>query len=254
MALPKVKFEVFDISENLDNLVWYLNEENSKNSPLNFYEFTLDLFPTLKDKITTDMNDEKRYLILEKEVKPILEELSKNSKDILKYQKAWDEVNDKIMQELENKLEIKWKEDTKITCQVGLLPVCPRDIMGRTFVINYGISEEKMIATAIHEICHFLYFEKWKELFPNFSEDEFDFPHIAWYLSEAMIDPLINNATFKKYTKDDLEAYSVFYETYIDGKSVIDTLRDYVQNNPIDVAIKKGYDFFQKYKDKIKNN
>lgn len=254
MTLPKVKFEVFDISENLDNLVWYLNRENSKNSPLNFYEFTLDLFPNLKNKITADMTEEERYLILEKEVKPILEESSKNAKDILKYQKAWDKINDEIMQELENKLEIKWPKDTKIVCQVGLLPVCPRDIMGRTFVINYGFSKEKMIATAIHEICHFIYFEKWKEIFPKFSEEEFDFPHIAWYLSEAMIDPLINNATFKKYTKEDLEAYSVFYETYIDGKSIIDTLRDYVQNNPIDVAIKKGYEFFQKHEDEIKNN
>lgn len=156
------------------------------------------------------------------------------------------------MRDLEDKLDIKWNCN-EITCRIGLLPVCPRDILGKNFDINYGSSEEKIIAVGIHELCHFLYFEKWKQIYPNYTEEEFDTPHIAWYLSEAMIDPLINNDTFKKYTSDDLSAYTVFYETFIEDKSIIDILRDYVNHYPIDEAIKKGYEMFQKYENKIKN-
>lgn len=251
MPLPKVKFKKLDIEENLDNLVWYSRIENSKNAPLDFYKFMLNLFPTLNGKFKENMSDEEIYMILDKEVKPILKDLYDNSNEIEEYQTIWNKVNDDVMRDLEKRLNIKWNCD-EITCRVGLLPVCSRDILGKTFDINYGNNKENIIATGIHELCHFIYFQKWMEIYPNYSEDEFDNPHISWYLSEAMIDPLINNKTFQKYTDDDLSAYSVFYETFIDGKSVIDILRDYVQNFSIENAIKKGYELFKNNENIIK--
>ncbi len=252
MSLPKVTFQKLDIEENLDSLVWYANPMNSKNSPLNFYEFTLKLFPELIGKLNENMTQEEIYMVLSKEVRPILENLQSHSQDIERYQKEWDIINDAVMKDLENVLKVKWQENEKITCRVGLLPVAPRDIIGRIFDINYGKKKDDLIATAIHELCHFLYFEKWKELYPDYREEEFDNPHIAWYLSEAMIDPLINNATFQKYTNSDLSAYTVFYETYIENQSIIDILREYVANYPIEEAIQKGYILFQKYESIIK--
>lgn len=251
MFLPKVKFVKLDIEDNLNSLVWYSKPENSKNSPLNFYKFVLRLFPELDGKLKEKMSDEEVYLVLDKEIRPILEKLYVNSNDHLMFQEVWDRVNDNIMQDLEDKLDIKWSCN-EITCRVGLLPVCPRNILGKTFDINYGTKKEDMIATTIHELCHFIYFEKWMEMFPDYNEEEFDVPHIAWYLSEAMIDPLINNETFHKYTNGDLSAYTVFYETFIEGKSIINILRNYVNDYPIDVAIKKGYELFKKYEKEIK--
>ncbi len=250
--LPKVVFEKLDIDENLDNLVWYARPENSANSPLNFYEFTLELFPELKGKIKEGMTYQEIYLVLDKEVRPILENFYNNNEDIERYASIWEEVNDSVMLALEKRLDIKWPKDIKIICRVGLLPVCPRDIENTTFVLNYGVDRDKLIAISIHEICHFIYFEKWKEINPNYTSEEFDNPHIAWYLSEAMIDPLINNEEFKKYTKEEMSSYSVFYETYIEGKSIIEILREYVNNYSIDEAIKKGYELFKKYESVIK--
>ncbi len=251
MAFPKLKFITLDINENLDNLVWYLNKENSKNSPLDFYKFSLRLFPELEGKIKDHMSDEDIYMILLKEVKPILINLAKNKQDIKRYQDIWDKIGDSVFKDLENTLDIKWK-NKEIFARVGMLPVAPRDVFSWTFDLNYDLSQDNLIATCIHELCHFLYFEKWKELYPDYKEEEFDNPHIVWYLSEAMIDPLINNATFKKYTASDLSCYSVFYEIYIDNKSIIEILREYVCNYPIDIAIKKGYELFKKYEDLIK--
>ncbi len=254
MIYPKVQFKVLAIEENLEQLVWYAKKENSSNSPLDFFVFLLKLFPDLKGKIIDGMSDEELYQILKKEAQPVLEDLAKNSKDIERYQHIWNKVNDDVMRDLENKLNIKWPRNKKIVCRVGLLPVCPRDIQNFTFDVNYGMCDDDLIATGIHEICHFLYFEKWKEIYPNYTEEEFDFPHIAWYLSEAMIDPLLNNESFKKYTKKDLSSYSVFYETYIEDKSIITTLREYVEDYEIEEAIKKGYAYFQKYEERIKQN
>lgn len=245
MFLPKVKFERLDIKDNLESLVWYAKPENSKNSPLNFYDFTLRLFPELVGKLKENMNDEDVYLLLEREVKPILESVHNNKNDIEEYQEAWDKVNDEVMKDLESVLDINWNCE-EIICYVGLQPVCPRDILGRCFAVNYGMDIDEVISACIHELCHIIYFEKWMSIYPNYSEEEFDNPHIVWYLSEAMIDPLINNDTFKKYTSYDLSAYSVFYETYIDGESVIDILRSYVKNYNIEEAIKMGYELFKK--------
>lgn len=252
MALPKVKFIKREIEDNLDDLVWYAKPEHSDGTPPDHYKNMMIMFPNLKGKIVKNMSDEEVYMILDKEIRPYLENLFKNSSDSSNYQEAWDKIYEAVMYDLEDILNIKWSGED-ITCRVGLLPVCPRYIKERIFDLNYGNTSSKMISIAIHEICHFLYFEKWKEIFPNHNEEEFNNPHIAWYLSEAMIDPLINNEMFKKYTDDDLSAYPVFYETIINGKSVIEILREYVANYPIDEAIKHGYELFKTYENEIKN-
>ena len=251
MAYPKVRFISMDIEENLDSLVYYLNPENSKNSPLDFYSFTMHLFPELEECVWDNMSDQELYVVLDKEIRPTLEKIKNNSNDIERYQMVWDKVNDKVFVDLERVLNVSCNFQ-EVVCRACMLPVCSRDILGHTFDINYNRSDDDVIATGIHELCHMLYFQKWMEIYPDYHEDEFDNPHIAWYLSEAMIDPLINNDTFKKYTNEDLSAYSVFYETFIDDKSIIDILREYVNNYSIEEAIKKGYELFQKYEKEIK--
>jgi hypothetical protein len=39
---------------------------------------------------------------------------------------------------------------------------------------------------ALHEILHFIWFEKWKEIFPEHNKKEFESPHLAWKLSEMV--------------------------------------------------------------------
>lgn len=249
--LPKVRFEKMNIEENLDMLVYYSKRENSDNSPLDFYDFTIRLFPELKGKFKSGMSDMESYMILDKEVRPILENLYSNSKDDVIYQSIWDNVNDSIMLDLEDRLDTKF-DIKEIICRLGMFPVLSRDVLGYTYDINYGSRENSIIATGIHELCHILYFKKWREMYPDYKEEEFDNPHIVWYLSEAMIDPLLNNDVFKKYTDEELVSYSVFYDIYIEGKSVIEILREYVNKYSIDEAIKKGYELFKKYEKEIK--
>ena len=249
--LPKVRFEKMNIEDNLDILVYYSKMENSEDVPFNFYNFTLKLFPSLNGKLKNNMSDEEVYMILEKEVKPILENLYDNSNDTLIYQNVWDDVNDNIMKDLEERLDTKW-DISKVICNIGMFPVLSRDIMEGTYEINYGSDRDSIIETGIHELCHILYFKKWREIYPNYKEEEFDKPHIAWYLSEAMIDPLLNNDIFRKYTSTSLVSYSVFYEIFVDGRSIIEILREYVNKYGVEEAIKKGYELFIKYEKEIR--
>lgn len=252
MAYPKVSFTKIDIEENLNCLTWYCKKENSKDSPLDFYDLTMRLFPNLEGKLQDGMDFEEIYTVLDREVRPILEKNNQTNRDIEKYQRAWDAVSQNIMKTLEDELHTEWNKEDEITCRVGLFPVLSRDILGMTFDMNYNMSSSSVIATCIHELCHLLYFKKWRELYPNYSEEEFDTPHIAWYLSEAMIDPLINNDTFKKYTSDDLSAYTYFDEIVIDGKPITETLRDFMAKYPIESAIEKSYEFFQTHEKEIR--
>lgn len=148
--IPRVKFEKMNIEDNLDILVYYSKMENSEDVPLNFYNFTLKLFPSLNGKLRNNMSDEEVYMILEKEVKPILENLYDNSNDTLIYQNIWDDVNDNIMKDLEERLDTKW-DISKVICNIGMFPVLSRDIMGGTYEINYGSDRDSIIETGIHE-------------------------------------------------------------------------------------------------------
>ena len=47
-----------------------------------------------------------------------------------------------------------------------------------------------MIEVSAHEILHFLWFKKWKEVFPETGLKEYESPHLVWRLSEIM-DPII---------------------------------------------------------------
>ena len=83
------------------------------------------------------------------------------------YTTIWNEYNDKYMLEISNYFNIKWpKEYKEISVGIGLIPVCPRYIKEKAFDIHKK-NKEDLIDTCMHELCHFLFFEKCKEIYPN---------------------------------------------------------------------------------------
>lgn len=114
------------------------------------------------------------------------------SQDIIdKYQQNWNEINDDVMKGLSKRLNINWPSDfSNIIARIGVLNACPRYINQRTFDIKITDDLNEMRMIVIHELCHFIYFEKWKQLFTDNDESHYNYPHLIWYLSEAIIDPL----------------------------------------------------------------
>ena len=64
-----------------------------------------------------------------------------------------------------------------MVAEVGLNPICPRDIKTHTFDIYHYFDPTYAMTTALHEITHFAWFYFWNKYF-NDNPSEYDFPNI----------------------------------------------------------------------------
>ncbi len=243
--IPKVKFIAMSFNENMDMIAMFIYIEKNKDNKPNT-DYFKNIFSEIQDFDFNNLNIDQIKKILISNLLDKWNNEMKHSKEIVdNFQTKWDLINDNVMLDLSNRLNIKWKdEDTNIVARVGVMYSCPRYISKRTFGTNINANESTMKETAIHEICHFLYFEKWKELYNDYDENHYNHPHIIWHLSEAIIDPLLNNDTFRKYTNIEIKSYDIFYSTFINGISIIDNLRNIVSSKPIEESIRESYKLF----------
>lgn len=94
------------------------------------------------------------------------------------------------MEALSEHFETEWPEDKpEIVGLITNLPVYPRFLDIYKFGVGYE-NIPKSIEASAHEIVHFLWFKKWKEVFPEMDRREYESPRLAWRLSEIM-DPII---------------------------------------------------------------
>lgn len=63
----------------------------------------------------------------------------------------------------------------------------------------------------MHEACHFLYFRKWKEVFPRANPKTFESPHLAWHLSELVAPIILNRPDVQRL----LGQRAVFYPEHM---------------------------------------
>ena len=215
-----------------------------------------EVFPKLKEIDFTELSHEEALAMVRLNCVEDFKKNMLNGKEKCNIiQEAWDEINDEVMIQLSEILNIKWPEDCKvIDAMMGKTYNSPRYIKERAFTTDIDFQIEGIKNMAIHESCHFLYFEKWKELNPNWTEADFEFPSLSWYLSEAIIDPLLNNDGFNKFTAYPLTSYEKFYTTKVGDKSIVETLNDIVANNSIEDTIPKAYSFFQEHETLIRGN
>lgn len=253
MKIPSVTFSLITFEQNMDLIAMFLEFElmSEKKSNTNFF---LEKFPAIKSIDYRNMKQQQlsgifKLMLYEDWKKLMIPYLDKVSF----YQEDWKVINDRVMTDLSLRLNVEWPEDAlDIEAFIGIFYSCPRNIGNRTFFISGDFNLNRMREVSIHEICHFIYFEKWKELFNDYDEVHYNSPHIIWHLSEAIIDPLLNNEVFIKHTQKEILSYKVFYETMIDDKSVIDNLRHILTNYPIEEAIKRSYNMFLDNEDIIK--
>jgi len=253
IKLPKVTFRTMTYKENIDMIAMFVQNELNLEQKSNTLFFK-NKYSEINNIDFSNMNRKQISDILQSKLFANWQEEMKQSKELTNaYQINWDLINDSVMLDLSSRLNIKWPDDTlDIQARVGVMYSCPRYIGRRMFDTNINVDMNRMREIAIHEVCHFLYFEKWKELFNDYDEKHYNCPHIIWYLSEAIIDPLLNNDIFRKYTNIEILSYKIFYDTLIDDDNVITKLRDIVNQEPIEQAINDSYTFFIEKKHVIK--
>ncbi len=233
--IPKVVFNPTKAVDNVNIIKWTYNDSSVGFS---MREWTISLFPEFKD--CDDANP-----IIEKTVrKHLISDKDKIASAVNHYQKVWDKYNDKYMAAISKTLNIDWPADCKkIGAYVGIMPIYPRYIESRTFDVSYWLKDDKIIDITAHESCHFLYFEKWKQLFPDYNESEFDSPHLIWELSEMVVDPILNRPEFQKiFNNHNFFAYDYFYA----GEATeMNKIKEIYANNTIEDAIKLSYEFMK---------
>ncbi len=225
--IPKVKFYKTDLETNID--IVKISLENRDNN-LHSDDQTYKIFPELINE-SVEVVVEKALIERDKELSDIVNH----------YQKIWNKYNDDFMIALSDVLNINWPNGYKdIFVSVGIYPLCTRDLPKKAFHLSYWLSDENILDAVPHECCHLLYFEKWKELFPNYDSVTFDPPHIIWRLSEMVVDFILNNSIIQGVIPHQFKAYPFFYE---DNMEEMNDIREIYQNNSIEDAIKLSYQY-----------
>lgn len=155
---------------------------------------------------------------------------------ISRYQRVWNAINDKYMNALEKYLNISWSGSDQFMADVGFIPVSPRNLDECSFSITLGIDDDRLINIVSHEVLHFYWFIKFKEVFPNIKRDEYDFPNLPWKYSEMITEAILNSEEVASVTnvKEDC--------CYNFDRKIIDKLINIFESElPIEEKIKQGY-------------
>lgn len=207
--MPRVIFKKMTLEDNINNIKWmYFSDDN-----LNFYNAVINYFPDLKD-VDISMSKEKINIKIEELIKECYEySENKLDEEVKRYNEVWNEYNDNYFKVLIEYLNIDWPKDkAEIVANVGLIPIFPRYLDAFSFDLSFGLEKEKIIEVTAHETLHFLWFEKWKQLFPDFKIEEFEHPNIIWEYSEMVTDPILNSKEINNILKIEEKAYDYFYE------------------------------------------
>lgn len=235
-----VEFKVMTLEENIDLVKYAYNE---KDKTINTYKYVTGLFPELKEI--------KKDLDINKQIEDIVNKRYYDNFDLLnqkitEYTNIWNKYNDIYLKSLSEYFDISNLKVSKIIANVGIIPIFPRYLDSYSFSIGI-VDEEKLIETTSHEILHFFWFEKWKEMFPNYKKEEFETPNLIWKYSEMVVDPILNSKIFKDIFKINYKAYDSFYSLYDQEVKVMDKLKEiYNENTSISNKILLGYEYIKK--------
>lgn len=245
MTIPKIKFKKMTLEQNINIIIdAFLN---NREKTLDIHNLLMQYFPELCDihkNISKEEISQKTKII-------VTNYYTSNSQNIenacLEYTKTWNKYNDIYFKKLSNYLNINWPINiNEITCYVGMLPFFPRDIDNYTFYINPHLNEEKLTEVCAHETLHFLWFTKWKTLYPEIPKAEYESPYLAWQYSEMVTDPILNNTDFQAIFDFTEKSYHEFYKLQKNGKLVMEELKKiYSASTNIEDKITTGYEYLK---------
>lgn len=244
--MPKVIFKKMSLEANINNIKWmYFSGDDN----LSFKSSVINYFPDLKD-IDSNMSKEE----IETKIEELIQECyeyseNKLDEEVKRYNDIWKEYNNNYFEALGRYLNIEWPSDkNEIIASVGLIPIFPRYLDSFSFDLSYGLDKEKVVEVTAHETLHFLWFNKWKRLFPNFKREEFDYPHIIWEYSEMVTDPILNSKEINKVINIEEKAYDYFYELKLNNVSLMEMLKEiYESTKPIEEKMIEGFEVAKKF-------
>jgi len=248
---PKVEFNPAPFEHVIGPIDLFLNPQKGR---WDWSPKILSRYPVLNANLENTQEISKRKRITHKFFRKfILENKNLMKKKTLLFQKEWDKINNSYMKTLSFIVEIDWSEkDKKMLAFVSPNSICPRNIKERWFDVFFSSSVEHMKGTAIHEILHFLYFEKWKQVFPETSEKEFNSPYLVWKLSEMVPPVILSDKKIQKIFLHTPGVYQEYKKLKIKGKPLLDYIQKFYSNRRnFEDFLKKSWIFVKKHEKEI---
>jgi len=177
-------------------------------------------------------------------------------KEITKtFQNSWDKNGDEIFAQLSEIVEANWSKLSKeIIASVSLNPINPRYIQSSTFDLFYGSSTKWAKSTSIHELFHFIYFSKWRQIFPKTKDRDFDSPRLVWHLSEMVPTIVLNDSRLQMIFKNEFHSYDIYENAMINDKPLLSYLQDfYDSRKDFENFLRNSWDFVQKNQEFIQD-
>ena len=197
--------------------------------------------PGLKEALVGAKTRQDRLkAIKEKYLKKALKEKKARLTKIAKlFQADWDEINDDFMKATATIMEEKWWLKM-IKARVSLCTVNPRFIEDSSMGIFYKHSPDSLLRPVAHECVHFLYFRKFKAVFPDISEKTYNGRmSLVWALSEILAPVILEQPELRKFFDKDATRYAQFEKFKLsNGRFMIKHFERLFNNNR-----KKGMSF-----------
>lgn len=249
--LPESRFELIDIDRETE--LFYSFTKRGR------FSFVFDkFFPELVTVQKECKNKEECM----KKFKEFLEDLSAKTKGkMLAFKKEieseWEKIGPEFLKALSEHFETEWPEDKpEIVGYLSNMPVYPRFLDKYQFCVGYE-NTSKSIETSAHEILHFLWFKKWKEIFPEMDRREYESPRLAWRLSEIM-DPIILQChpKIKELVKPIHWGYSSFKDIKIGDVGMTEYFKkiyldSIASGDNFETTLKKLWEEAQKHEEEI---
>jgi hypothetical protein len=169
------------------------------------------------------------------------------------WQRHWDAHRTVVEQAFEDIFELPLAgRFNDMTGNISFNPICPRYLDTHVFDIFYLNSERGALGMALHEIAHFVWFEKWHA---HFGDDpaEYETPHLKWIFSEMVVESLLSGEQVKPLNPyAGHSVYEGFYTLTLDGKPALETLDALYRQHDIIGFMERGYAFCQQHEAAIR--
>lgn len=250
--IPEIIVKQLDLQTNIRLICRYINPEFvKKNKTRPFAERTYRLFPQLRGEIQDDMTNAEIYQIVAPCVQEVFEKkASEITQKIELLQETFSRLQEGFLTEMIDLFQLNWPTEQKqIECLVGCLSSYPRNVMTKQFFISYEKELDFLMMASLHEINHFVLFEKWKAMHGYNNPFEPLYPDTLWFLEEMAVDPTLNTERMQSVAPYPQKAYEQFYVPLENGKSPEDILIEIYQNsNSIEEFLNTSYRWIEKNK------
>ena len=244
--MPTVKFTDIPLSKEIDWIHGFLFQNN-----WGWGKYIIKKHPKIKKIFSFKTEEEqvkflRNYLI---QFKKDNQELIEKNK--IKHQTEWQKIEKDFFVLLSEIMQIDWPKDRKIIkSMISVNPICPRFLNDWSFSIFYNYKKiSHAMEVIMHECCHFLYFEKWKKMYPKISYKKFESPYLEWHLSEIIAPIVLNDQGVNNLLKQKAFFYKEHEKIKINNKAAPEYFTElYNKKKNFEQFLNKSYEVIKKNK------